>query len=68
MSQHDTGAGHCPQCDYTPGDQPCDECGAGPGERCAPYCTAPFGPGGPYAHHDPADHDDTHAATAARSE
>lgn len=63
MSKHDTGPAHCPQCDYTPSDQPCDECGVGPGERCMPYCTVPFGPGGPYEHHDPADHDDAHTAT-----
>jgi hypothetical protein len=48
----------CPECDYTPPDEPCDECGAGPGEKCLPYCTAPFGAGGPYEHHDPADHDE----------
>ena len=67
MSQHDTGPAYCRQCDYTPSDQPCDECGAGPGERCMPYCTVPFGPGGPFEHHDPADHD-THTATPDDSE
>ena len=48
----------CPDCHYTPSDQPCEECGANAGERCLPHCTAPFGPGGPYEHHDPADHDE----------
>lgn len=47
----------CPECDYTPPDEACDECGAEPGEKCLPHCTAPFGPGGPYEHHDPDDHD-----------
>jgi hypothetical protein len=35
-------------CEKCVTDSECDECGAGPGERCAPYCTAPFGPGGPH--------------------
>lgn len=48
----------CPACDYDAPDTACDECGAGPGEKCLPHCTAPFGPGGPYEHHDPADQDD----------
>jgi len=26
----------------------CDECGAGPGEECPPWCLAPVGPGGPH--------------------
>ena len=58
----------CPECDYTPPDEACDECGAEPGEKCLPHCTAPFGTYGPYEHHDPADHDDARAATPAHSE
>lgn len=30
----------------------CDECGAGPGQQCEPFCTAPVGPGGPHEHDD----------------
>jgi hypothetical protein len=46
-----------PAREHTPIDEPCDECGAAPGEACLPYCTAPFGPGGPYELADPADYD-----------
>ena len=36
--------------DHIPLDLECDECGAAPGEKCLPLCTAPCGPGGPYEH------------------
>jgi len=42
---------------YTAPNIACDECGAGPGEPCLPHCLAPFAPGGPYEHHDPAECD-----------
>lgn len=35
-------------CEKCVNENPCDECGAEPGERCLPYCTGPFGPGGPH--------------------
>jgi hypothetical protein len=40
----------------------CDECGAEPGMRCEPMCTAPFGPGGPYEYMSP---DDEHPTVTA---
>lgn len=40
----------------------CDECGAEPGEKCGPTCTAPYGPGGPYEYMSP---DDEHPAVTA---
>ncbi|GAA2039282.1 hypothetical protein GCM10009839_46460 [Catenulispora yoronensis] len=40
----------------------CDECGAEPGQKCGPMCTAPFGPGGPYEYMSP---DDEHPAVTA---
>lgn len=47
----------CPACDYAPPDEACEECGAAPGEKCRPLCTAPDGDGGPLEHHDPTAHD-----------
>lgn len=47
----------------------CDECGAEPGQRCEPYCTAPYGPGGPYEYMSPSDeHPAVTAAIAALAE
>lgn len=35
-------------CDLCVNDETCGDCGAGPGEKCMPYCLAPVGPGGPH--------------------
>jgi hypothetical protein len=40
----------------------CGECGAEPGQKCGPMCTAPYGPGGPYEYMSP---DDEHPAVTA---
>jgi hypothetical protein len=39
-------------CEKCVTDATCDECGAGPGEKCMPHCLAPYGPGGPHEHDD----------------
>jgi len=44
----------CEVCEDLPGPhcadtlcRECNECGASSGAPCEPFCTAPFGPGGP---------------------
>lgn len=39
-------------CENCVNEKECAECGAAAGEACAPYCTAPVGPGGPHEHDD----------------
>jgi hypothetical protein len=39
-------------CDLCVSDEACAECGAGPGQRCEPFCTRPYGPNGPHGHED----------------